>query len=224
MTIEDLDTNYCDDFVCTSSPAIEQTVRSLANDLTKLRYTNSLFQPDCKYEDGFRKFKGPAKYKRPFWFRDGLKKPSATINKLQMLDKGTALINWTLSGQVAMFNVQIPFSSVFELNLLTGRVSTHKESWDLSKLSPPAAAACVLSRVAWSAKQASQDAQDKLGKAADSISSLTSMEDDTYYQNPSDPTRFFQQDNGMGDVFMMGTLVAALYLAYRVFAEIENLH
>lgn len=77
MTIEDLDTNYCDDFVCTSSPAIEQTVRSLANDLTKLRYTNSLFQPDCKYEDGFRKFKGPAKYKRPFWFRDGLKKPSA---------------------------------------------------------------------------------------------------------------------------------------------------
>lgn len=36
--------------------------------------------------------------------------------------------------------------------------------------------------------------------------------------------QFFQQDNGMGDVFMMGTLVAALYLAYRVFAEIENLH
>lgn len=29
MTIDDLDTNYCDDFVCTSSPAVEQTVRSL---------------------------------------------------------------------------------------------------------------------------------------------------------------------------------------------------
>lgn len=31
MTIDDLDTSYCDDFVCTSSPAVEQTVRSLVS-------------------------------------------------------------------------------------------------------------------------------------------------------------------------------------------------
>jgi hypothetical protein len=31
MTIDDLDTSYCDDFVCTSSPAVETTVRSLVS-------------------------------------------------------------------------------------------------------------------------------------------------------------------------------------------------
>lgn len=37
MTIQELDENYCDDFVCTSSPAVEQTVRSLAKDITKFK-------------------------------------------------------------------------------------------------------------------------------------------------------------------------------------------
>lgn len=36
-SIDNLDTDYCDDFVCTSSPAIEQTVRSLARELTRGR-------------------------------------------------------------------------------------------------------------------------------------------------------------------------------------------
>lgn len=48
--IENLNRDYCDDFVCTSSPAIEQTVRSLARDLTRFRYTSSLFQKECKYQ------------------------------------------------------------------------------------------------------------------------------------------------------------------------------
>jgi hypothetical protein len=39
MTIDDLDTNYCDDFVCTSSPAVEQTVRSLVS--TSLSYSTT---------------------------------------------------------------------------------------------------------------------------------------------------------------------------------------
>jgi hypothetical protein len=39
MTIDDLDTNYCDDFVCTSSPAVEQTVRSLVS--TSLCYSTT---------------------------------------------------------------------------------------------------------------------------------------------------------------------------------------
>lgn len=37
MTIDDLDTDYCNDFVCTSSPAVEQTIRSLARDITRLK-------------------------------------------------------------------------------------------------------------------------------------------------------------------------------------------
>lgn len=43
MTIEDLDTNYCDDFVCTSSPAVESTVRSLVSGL--LAFLSELLMP-----------------------------------------------------------------------------------------------------------------------------------------------------------------------------------
>ena len=43
--------SYCDDFVCTSSPAVEQTVRALARDLTRLRtWTLSLFAKDVRYQ------------------------------------------------------------------------------------------------------------------------------------------------------------------------------
>ena len=37
MTIDNLDDDYCNDFVCNSSPAVEQTVRSLARDITRLK-------------------------------------------------------------------------------------------------------------------------------------------------------------------------------------------
>jgi hypothetical protein len=46
------------------------------------------------------------------------------------------------------------------------------------------------SRVIWSAKAASKAASDKIGnKVNESLSSLTSMDEDEYYMNPNDPTR-----------------------------------
>ena len=50
MQIEGLRSDYCDDFVCTSSPAVEQTVRSLARDLVRQKWTPSLFTRDVVYQ------------------------------------------------------------------------------------------------------------------------------------------------------------------------------
>ena len=52
MQIEGLRSDYCDDFVCTSSPAVEQTVRSLARDLVRQKWTPSLFTRDVVYQVG----------------------------------------------------------------------------------------------------------------------------------------------------------------------------
>jgi hypothetical protein len=49
VQIEGLSSNYCDDFVCTSSPAVEQTVRALARDLCRQSWTASLFTRDVTY-------------------------------------------------------------------------------------------------------------------------------------------------------------------------------
>ncbi|KAK9819182.1 hypothetical protein WJX81_004272, partial [Elliptochloris bilobata] len=65
LQIEGIDKNYCDEFVCTSSPAVEQNLRALARDLTRLRtWTLSLFAKDVRYQDRFRSFTGKDKYVR----------------------------------------------------------------------------------------------------------------------------------------------------------------
>lgn len=53
--LENANTDYCNDFECTSSPAVEQTVKSLSLDLQRhcgSRYTASLFVKDVKFTVG----------------------------------------------------------------------------------------------------------------------------------------------------------------------------
>ena len=51
VQIEGIDQNYCDDFVCTSSPAVEQTLRALARDLTRIEtWTTGLFSSEVRYK------------------------------------------------------------------------------------------------------------------------------------------------------------------------------
>lgn len=44
------------------------------------------------------------------------------VTRLRMLDKGAAVIDWRLRGQLGVFPVDIDFRSTFELDLITGRV------------------------------------------------------------------------------------------------------
>lgn len=63
-----------DDFECTSSPAVEQTVRALARDLQRGAYGRTGWQPDVTYEDGFRSCKGSDKVGgRPLWVKEVLR-------------------------------------------------------------------------------------------------------------------------------------------------------
>ena len=53
IQIEGIDTRYCDDFECTSSPAVERNLRSLSRDITRVsRWTASLFAIKVKYQVG----------------------------------------------------------------------------------------------------------------------------------------------------------------------------
>jgi hypothetical protein len=45
---------------------------------------------------------------------------------MKMLDKGTAQIDWQLSGQVAVFPVALSMTTTLWMNLLTGRVTSLK--------------------------------------------------------------------------------------------------
>ncbi|PNH03088.1 hypothetical protein TSOC_010870 [Tetrabaena socialis] len=223
-TIEDLDTNYCDDFVCTSSPAVEVTVRSMARELTRGRYaTLSMFQPTVTYWDGFRAFRGAEGYKKQRWVADHVQKFRANVVKLRMLDKGTSQVQWRVEGKLGAFEVDIGVTTTCEHNLLTGRVTSQKESWDLSRCSLPAAAFATLDRAAWSARQAVGDARDGLSNAAQALGGGSGGNDVT--QMPDDPTKFYQgPDPGPNqDLLQGGVLVALLYLAFKLFGALEAL-
>lgn len=219
-TIEELEPP-CDDFVCTSSPAVEQTVRAVARDLVRCGYARAAFQPDARFDDGFRSFTGTDRLARASWVRDVFKGPKVSVTRMRMLDKGTAQIDWSVTGQVAVFPVTLAARTVLEMNLLTGRVTSLKESWDLSGLPAPASAALIAARMSWSAQQTSRDAQEGLTKTLDSISSLASADDDQVYRDPTDPTKFFRQEDSTNqDILTFMTLLAILYAAYKAYATV----
>jgi hypothetical protein len=146
-----------------------------------------------------------------------------------MLDKGTAEISWTVQGALSVFpSVSINVVSTFKLNLLTGRVTSHEERWECAPgTAAPAAAAIAASRAAWAAKEASLDAGEGIGRAADSLSSLASIDEDpSITPNPNDPMRFFQggqQEQQMNDAITLATAVAILWAVYKGFEAVETL-
>lgn len=50
--VEGADRDYCTDFVCTSSPSVEQTVKTFAIDLERQQWTLSRFGNDVEYKVG----------------------------------------------------------------------------------------------------------------------------------------------------------------------------
>ena len=51
VQIEGIDQNFCDDFVCTSSPAVERNLRALARDVVRTStWTADLFADEVRYK------------------------------------------------------------------------------------------------------------------------------------------------------------------------------
>ena len=51
LQIEGIEQNYCDDFVCTSSPAVERNLRALARDVARTStWTEDLFAKEVRYK------------------------------------------------------------------------------------------------------------------------------------------------------------------------------
>lgn len=222
--IENLDKDYCDDFVCTSSPAVEANIRALSRDIARANgvWTKSLFSRNVVYKDSFRSFKGLEGYSRLDFVPKYLQKPEVKIQKMKMVDTSTAEIDWEVVGQLGPFKVDVLMSTQVTMNLLTGQIEKHFESWKLNKCSPPAAIAWNLARISWAARTGSADA----ARATNSVlESLTSMDDeDNTYQtmaNPNDPMKFFQQKDQFKDdaTFFIGLLLV-FYIMFQVWSQI----
>ncbi|KAL4855987.1 hypothetical protein ACK3TF_003434 [Chlorella vulgaris] len=213
QSIDGLNTSYCDDFVCTSSPAVEASVRQLARDLERCNGRWSpIFASNVTYQDSFRKFKGPDGYSRLNFVATNVQSAAVTVDSLRMLDGSTAEIRWRLTGKLGVLPIDVAGTTEISMNLLTGRIERHQERWDLSACSPPAAVAWTAARALWSAKQGSMDA----GQAANKLLDTLSMDGDDgpmQQENPNDPSRFFQQKDTFKQDAALFVGVVALFWA-----------
>ncbi|KAK9818910.1 hypothetical protein WJX81_001762 [Elliptochloris bilobata] len=225
LQIEGIDKNYCDEFVCTSSPAVEQNLRALARDLTRLRtWTLSLFAKDVRYQDRFRSFTGKDKYVRLKFVADCIGDPKVLVTKLRMLDRGTAVVSWRLRGSIGPVPIDLDLESEFQLDLITGRVMRHSERWDLGRCSAPARLIWTARRAAWSAGQAAMDAKDAGGTVLGDRSGGDDAAQAGIYADPSDPTKMFQQDdNTFRDAVTFATFLAILWVFASAYEQLEKL-
>eukprot|EP00798_Chlamydomonas_sp_ICE-L_P032718 gene32718-3603_t len=223
--IENLDSSYCDDFECTSSPAVEQTVRALAKDLEQLKYTAGRFDRDCVYDDGFRQCSGPVGVARQQWVKASVKNPEVSIKHMQMIDKSTAQVDWRLNGELNGKAVDISYTVEVTINVLTGRITALKESWDLTKCDAATALVASGSRVAYAAKKASEDVGDGLKKIGETIDESFSTFDDSnnMTQDPNDPTKYFQEGGNNQDYINFALFVAVMYLVFQGFSLTASL-
>lgn len=235
MSIENLSTAYCDDFECTSSPAVELTVRALANDISRGNgvWTKSLLSKNVVYKDPYCSMSGIDSFKVDF-FPSYCDVSSIVINKMMMVDaapSSRARIEYTVKGTLkkpgsdkeGFIPVEVDMATTVRLNLLTGQIEEREDSWNVRSLIGKVA--FNAGRFAWGSMVKSREARKKssefIEKSVNSV--LGSLDDDddmsNFQADPRDPMKFFQQNDSFKDdatAFMIFLLIIYIIITgYR---------
>ena len=235
LAIENLSTEYCDDFECTSSPAVELTVRALAKDISRGNgvWTKSLLSKNVVYKDRFCSMSGIDSFKVDF-FPSYCTVSRVTIKSMKMMDvapSSRACIEYTVEGILkkpgsdteGLIPVEVDMTTTVTLNLLTGQIESREDSWKARSIVGKVAFSAA--RLAWGSVVKSREAGKKSGefieKSVNSV--LGSLDDDTDMSNiqadPRDPMKFFQQNDSFKDdatAFMIFLLIIYIIITgYR---------
>uniref|UniRef100_A0A803PTE8 AT1G65230-like protein n=1 Tax=Cannabis sativa TaxID=3483 RepID=A0A803PTE8_CANSA len=214
----------CNEFECISSPLVESTARQLARDILELREGNralGTYAISVKYKDPLRSFTGREKYKRPLWITTALDSPSVSVQEMVMLTTSVLSIKWTIKGKPKSFiagvggELVIRINSKFTLNQISGQVTEHEESWDLSSSSSFTQAYFWTSRRIFATTETAKDLADLVKNLSRGFPKENqNME---IYPDPSgDPTKFFQRDDSFQrDAYQIALLLAVLYLVVQ---------
>lgn len=133
-----------------------------------------------------------------------------------MIDTGSAEITWRLQGTVGPnLNVDVDMTTRVNMNLLTGQVEEHTDSWDLRRCNAAAAAAFTFANLAYQMKAGSAAAVDTTNSILDSISSMDDNDGQFTQANPNDPMKFFQQKDTFKDdaIFFIGGVMLVYFMA-----------
>lgn len=218
--IQNLAEEYCDDFQCTSSPQVEQSIRAFARDVERCQnWTLAIFAEDVKYRGGPRSFTGKSNYRNNKFNQMYLDGYTTTITNMEMTSKSSVEITWQFQGKLGPLPVSGIVKSVLLLNVLTGRITEHCDNVKLS-CSLPAQLVYSFRKFAWAQGQNAENIKDKVNNALDSLS----VDDDDFKQSdPSDPTRFFQQkDNTFNDGVSYAIFLTILWALWQAYSNLDG--
>ena len=223
----------CDDFVCKSSPAVENTLKTLVKDINACRGTTRSvkpYAPDVTYDDGALRFTGSDKYKRYCsYVENNLRQVTTRVTEISMKDSlDVATVRWELNGVNDIGRVGVDVTATYKMNLITGRVMEHREMWKVNPARTEAQAGALLesTRKAHALPLNAMELADKASKSIKELSKSFSSQDDgdksNIYVDPNDPMKFFQQeDTSKTDLLQFALAAAVIYLCTKVF-ELMN--
>jgi len=219
----------CDAFVCKSSPAVENTLKSLIKDINAARGTNrsaAPYAPEVTYDDGALRFAGSEKYKRYCsYIENNLKQVTTRVTEISMdgsLDVAT--VKWELNAMNDIGRVGVDVTATYKMNLITGRVLEHREKWVVNPARTEAQAGALLEStrkahaLPLNAMELADNAKKKFREISNSFASEDDQDSSNIYVDPNDPMKFFQQDDtSKTDLLQLSLVAAVIYLLTKVF-------
>jgi len=208
---------FCNKFVCASGPALEPTVRTLAQDIENGvdgKRTMRVYSNEVKYKDALRSFEGREKYEGMNHISQSIGNPQADITGVTLEGMDLVIITYNLRGDTPAGKIDMDFTEKYKLNVISGRVAEHEVTWSMGQsMAPPAAAFFLASRTAAMAAQGASD----LGKTFDDVLDELSPKNEPYQGDPADPLKFFQEDkNPYDDMFVFAGGAVLLYAVVQV--------
>ncbi len=213
--VENVDRSYCDDFVCTSSPSVELTVKALAKDIERGNgvWTKSLMAKGVEYKDAWCSTNGIDEFQVDFIPKYCTPTEDVRVTRMRMVDQATACLEWSVvgiakgMGPLSGTPVAVDMMTTIEMNLLTGQIERREDSWKMaSRSSVRGQLAWTLARAVWGSlvqsRMARKTSANLIEKSIDSV--MGSVDDDedamsSYQADPMDPMKFFQQNDSFKD-------------------------
>jgi len=215
--VKGLADQVCNEFVCTSSPELEPTVRTLARDIEAAvdgRRTPRCYAEKVTYKDPFRSFEGRDKYDRMKHISETIGNPAAMITSVELKTTDTLVITYTLKGDTPAGSLDMDFTETYKLNVISGRVVEHEVTWESGRTSPAAAAFFAASRAAYSSGQGLEDTQESVNSTLDELFAPPNKD---IQGDPADPMKFFQQeDSTMNDMFIFAAGATMIYAVVQI--------
>ena len=233
IEVRGLPEDPCDSFVCKSSPAVENTLRTLARDAAAARGTNRAktpYAPEVMYDDGCLRFTGSEKYaKYCSYVENNLRDVEARVTSISMADDSLdeATLTWELDARNDIGRVGVDVEATYKMNLITGRVLEHRERWVVNPSRTEAQAGPLLesTRKAHALPLNAIEMGDGIQKQIKEFTKSFSQGDEDqgdYYADPNDPMKFFQQeDTSKTDLLQMALAASVIFLVTKVFETLN---